>query len=499
MTHTDVFAEESLRWARGNAVHFEISKTEAVLLSRRRGLRQAAAAEPVRVGDLLFPFASKATRWLGVWLDSALTLRTSRRKALNRARAKEAALRRLVTKRGLAPAAARNLQQAIVSGTMLYAQQLSWDGSKRTERETRVVLNRLGRASLGVRQTTPVGIIAAESGLTPARALLDHTQARFALRLLARPQGGGGQEEIMEKRSSALTARIRERAGLKRRETCEAQVWDTLREFQGEVFVDSKEEALRTAQEWADQERAVWTDGSRLDNGRVGAAWAWLQNGEWREGGIFLGTNKEVFDAEVYAICEAVNLLDRREEREQNYVIFSDSQAAIYRVLHEECGLAQTLARATIDASRRLRARGNDVTIRWTPSHQGVVGNERADASARAAAAGDRAVASPAYLREASLSHLTRLATEARSAETSRWIQERVKRKHRYRPHPGGKMRRELRAVRKECAGRFYQLLSGHAATAPHLRRVGQVESDRCWWCNLNSGQRQSRFHLFRR
>ena len=317
--------EESLRWAESNAVRFEVSKKEAILLSRKRGLVQDLVAEPVRVGDLFFPFASEATRWLGVWLDSALTLRTSRRKALNRARAKEATLRRLVTKRGLAPAAARNLQQAIVSGTMLYAQQLSWDRSRKIEREAQVVLNRVGRASLGVRQTTPVGIVPAESGLTPARALLDHTQVRFALRLLARLQGGGGQEEIMEKRNSALTARIRERAGLKRRETCEVQVWDTLREFQGEVIVDSKEEALRTAQEWADQERAVWTDGSRLDNGRVGAAWAWLQSGEWKEHGIFLGTNKEAFDAEVYAIGEAANLLDERGETGQSYVIFSDS------------------------------------------------------------------------------------------------------------------------------------------------------------------------------
>ena len=313
---------------------------------------------------------------------------------------------------------------------------------------------------------------------------------------MAKPQGGGGQEEILEKRSSALTARIRERAGLKRRETCEAQVWDTLREFQGEVVVDSKEEALGTAREWTDQERTVWTDGSRLKSGRVGAAWAWQQGGEWREEGIFLGTNKEVFDAEVFAIHRAVDLLNRRGEREQHYTVFSDSQAAIFRVQHEECGPAQVLARATIEASHQLWARGNDVTIRWTPSHQEVAGNERADACAKAAAAGDHAAAEPAYLREASLSHLSRLTTEARTTETERWIRAKVKRKHRYRPPTGGKMRSELRGVRKECAGRFYQLLSGHAATAPHLERIGQVRSDgSCWWCR--SGQRQSRFHLF--
>ena len=132
----------------------------------------------------------------------------------------------------------------------------------------------MGRASLGVRQITPLGMVAAESGLTLARALLNHTQARFALRLLARPRGGGGQEEIMEKRASALTARIKGVTGLRRGETWEVQVWDSLQvhEFQGEVHIVQKEEALQVSQEWTDLENTVWTDGSRPENGRVGAA-----------------------------------------------------------------------------------------------------------------------------------------------------------------------------------------------------------------------------------
>ena len=44
-------------------------------------------------------------------------------------------------------------------------------------------------------------------------------------------------------------------------------------------------------------------------------------------------------------------------------------------------------------------------------------------------------------------------------------------------------------------AGRFYQLLSGHAATAEHLVRIDQAATDRCWWCG--SGEHQIRFHLF--
>ena len=95
------------------------------------------------------PFATEATRWSGVWLDSALTLRESRRRSMNRARAAEAQTRRLVSRRGLPPASARNLQNAIVSGTMLYAADLTWDGSKKMEGEVQRTLNRMGRPSLG--------------------------------------------------------------------------------------------------------------------------------------------------------------------------------------------------------------------------------------------------------------------------------------------------------------------------------------------------------------
>ena len=59
---------------------------------------------------------------------------------------------------------------------------------------------------------------------------------------------------------------------------------------------------------------------------------------------------------------------------------------------------------------------------------------------------------------------------------------------------PRGKLREGLARTRKELMGRFYQLLSGHAATAKHLRRVGQSPTDRCWWCG--SGEKQTRSHL---
>ena len=84
-------------------------------------------------------------------------------------------------------------------------------------------INRMARSTLGAFRSTPQGIIAAESGLTPAQPLLEHRQARFAHRLYARPQGGGGPEEILTREGAPITTRLQAAAGIMRGETVEPQ------------------------------------------------------------------------------------------------------------------------------------------------------------------------------------------------------------------------------------------------------------------------------------
>ena len=327
--------------------------------------------------------------------------------------------------------------------------------------------------------------------------LHDIQRSRVALRLLSRPVNSGGQEEILLHRGSELTNRIRSRCGLKRGETAEIQRWEEFKELRAEVHVEKKEEALRTAREWTESNQmdTVWTDGSRLEDKKVGAAVAFKSRSGWKQEGIYLGRNKEVFDAEVFAIREALRVLNRRGEAGKRYTIFSDSQAALSRIQHDRTGPGQTLAIDAITTAGEIVSRGNNICLRWTPSHEGIEGNERADQMARRAAEGREGIAGPEYLSEASLSHLTRVTTENRSNATAEWIRKRSGRHRRYQPPKGGKMRKELGKARKELASRFYQLLSGHAAVARHLQRIRQIEDDRCFWCG--SGAIQTRHHLF--
>ena len=108
----------------------------------------------------------------------------------------------------------------------------------------------------------------------------------------------------------------------------------------------------------------------------------------------------------------------------------------------------------------RMLERDNQVTIRWVPAHNKVEGNQKTDAYERAAAGRTAPCCDTDtpnnFLGEASLSYMTRTATEARSQATAEWIASRVGAR-RYRPPPGrGLRRKHLRSIRKELAGHFY-------------------------------------------
>ena len=87
-------------------------------------------------------------------------------------------------------------------------------------------------------------------------------------------------------------------------------------------------------------------------------------------------------------------------------------------------GPGQRFAIAAMEVCGRVFARDNEVTIRWVPTHHGIQGNEKADEFAKAAAGRAAPCCDddvPDELRwEASLSHMTRPATEARSRATVR-------------------------------------------------------------------------------
>ena len=99
-----------------------------------------------------------------------------------------------------------------------------------------------------------------------------------------------------------------------------------------------------------------------------------------------MGGGHEAYDAELAALAHGLVHLYGRSETGQAYTIFTDSTAAIGRIVGDAPGPDQEMAIRIIELAQRIVDQGNSITVRWTPAHMGVEGNERADQAAKDAA-----------------------------------------------------------------------------------------------------------------
>jgi hypothetical protein len=79
-------AREAQIWATENACRFDIEKTEAILFTQKRNNMETKMQAKIRVGNHEVQYNQEATRWLGVWLYSMLTLNDHTKKIFAKAR-----------------------------------------------------------------------------------------------------------------------------------------------------------------------------------------------------------------------------------------------------------------------------------------------------------------------------------------------------------------------------------------------------------------------------
>jgi len=113
-----------------------------------------------------------------------------------------------------------------------------------------------------------------------------------------------------------------------------------------------------------------WTDGSRSDHGRVGAAAVCTHGNQCRSRRNFLDTgHMEVFDTELLPIGLMLDVVIEMRENFQEHglktvAVFSDSQAAIRQTAHLDPAQGQRLGRQINRRARNLHARGIATEIR---------------------------------------------------------------------------------------------------------------------------------------
>ena len=169
----------------------------------------------------------------------------------------------------------------------------------------------------------------------------------------------------------------------------------------------------------------------------MGAACVWRTQEGWA-GRRFrrLGSNKEVFGAQVFAIYQACGRSNKGACGGAS--IQSSSTPAITRVKDDDLGPGQRFAVATIEVCPHITPNDNSVTIRWAPAHSGAIGIEVADQYAKSMATGEEPVEAipEGYVAQTSLSHMTRVTKEARLKETTERIRAHVRPERRYRLPP---------------------------------------------------------------
>jgi len=378
-------AEAAISWAEKNGVDFDQGKTEAAIFRKKKTTPTAT----VTVGNSAVPFNKEATRWLGIWLDSQLILKTHHATRLKEGRNAMIRLRRLAGRMGLAPVNCRKVMTACVQSVAMFGAELWWKGDKtrgtvgRAE-ELQLLVNQQARSTTGCFRTTNRGALSMESGLRPATTQLENRQRRFGVRLLSLPQGDqartivGAPTEIGKRLTNALAymGRTEPIVLLEDPETLDAEL---VQEEEAEAKAEAEKDRPGLT---------IFTDGSRLDSGAAGYAVVWKNGQTWKGIKTHMGYNQEAYDAECAALARALESASRRKTIPERVTIFTDAQAAIRRMASEEPGPGQQYAlqaRKHIATLRHARP-GITIEIRWCPAHKGIAGNEKADEWAKIAA-----------------------------------------------------------------------------------------------------------------
>lgn len=123
-----------------------------------------------------------------------------------------------------------------------------------------------------------------------------------------------------------------------------------------------------------------YSDDSKSDNNQLGAGVFNIRTkikNFWN-----LGSDMEVFDAELYAIEKSIKLAQTECQRNKSIKdiwVFSDSQAAIKRLSANKLDKDLFFCKQIRARAQDLNKRNVQVHLHWVPAHMNIYGNEQAD------------------------------------------------------------------------------------------------------------------------
>lgn len=414
--------EDALQWGRDNAVAFAPDKYEMIHFTRKRD----RSVPLIRVNGRTIE-CKKVVRWLGVYFDSKLTFRTHVETWGARAHKAAAHLRGLNrVMSGAPPQLTALAANACVLPVATYGAEAWWQGTTKpgTKDPTKTVSTRqetlagiidetvklAARAVLPTWKTTPIPVLHRESGLPPAKVILEQQRLRAAMRLrllderhplVERLQTG--PKRGIGGRPSRTGGKVVRNTRLRRMDallgTCERpKLWPTnyapdLRTVLATEHVRQQGPLMRLtlcSKEIGKARHVTWertmekdaiviySDGSE-NNGITAWSFVAYQNGEEIANSRGRLREAHVYDGEIRGATEGVVWASANYGRLGAPAVYSyiDSTSVIWGIY----GNTPTSSQREFLRFRHNQGKMTDIRteVRWSPGHVGIKGNERAD------------------------------------------------------------------------------------------------------------------------
>ena len=133
----------------------------------------------------------------------------------------------------------------------------------------------------------------------------------------------------------------------------------------------------------------LWVDRAKLSQKNAAAAVFWKnkeQLDSWKNSSIFVGINREIIDAELWAIAIGLDIAEKiiLKSLETTVTIFGDSRKALNTLGQLSVCTANLYFRKLIcQKLSELKRKRKYVTFRWIFGHMRLVGHDKTDQIAR--------------------------------------------------------------------------------------------------------------------
>ncbi|KAH7563658.1 hypothetical protein BM1_00705 [Bipolaris maydis] len=483
------------RLAEESAIQFDSSKTELVNWTRSR----KDQARVLTLPNQEIVQSKELVRWLGVYFDCSLKFKHH---SLIRNQQASAAFHRLSrlanSNKGLSPRAVRQLYLACITSVADYGCQIFWREQQTALNQRQKLQNQACRKILGSFRTSPAIPSEVEAALCPPRVRLNNALRQYAFRArklapshplnIAITSNQGKQlERITRSISTALSddsEEIKHYASMP---------WSSTMPYKTNISKKSKEIEAKHHKELLEDEYllSIYSDASATKEGKgIGVGVAFYKGASLiAYEKVNIGYNQLVYNGELEGITLG---LEKAFDLADDYLevrVYADNQAAIFRLKTASDYPGQEWQLRCTIAAEKLQEKGILPTIQWVPGHQGVIGNERADALAKEATKLDPS---------SSRTSLAVIGTRIKQLGEREWLSYLGQYRRKaitlnpttYAARYKWKTRKQIATppTSREASSAFYQLKLGHCYLRDFLFKRGKVDSKVCP-CNYRATQ----------